>query len=81
MIELLKAIYSDNNFAHKQISFARKCILPISGGRINMSAEKLAVRNFIRDNQLDFNNTDLLAMALRHPSYAQEKNSPITTNG
>ncbi|MGI5911983.1 MAG: ribonuclease III [Syntrophomonadaceae bacterium] len=39
-----------------------------------MSAEKLAVRNFIRDNQLDFNNTDLLAMALRHPSYAQEKN-------
>jgi len=40
-----------------------------------MNAEKIAAQNFIRDNQIDFRDHDLLAMALTHPSYAQEKNS------
>ena len=39
-----------------------------------MSTERATARNFIRDHELPFNNQDLLAMALTHPSYAQEKN-------
>lgn len=39
-----------------------------------MSPEKIVARNFISDNQLEFNNLEQLAMALTHPSYAQERN-------
>lgn len=39
-----------------------------------MSAEIITARNFMRDNQLEFNDRSLLSLALTHPSYAQEKN-------
>lgn len=39
-----------------------------------MSPEKISARKFLRDNQLEFSDPDQLAMALTHPSYAQEKN-------
>lgn len=36
---------------------------------------KNLVRNFMLDNQLSFQDDNLIAMALIHPSYAQEKNT------
>lgn len=36
---------------------------------------KNLVRNFMQDNQLSFQDDNLISMALIHPSYAQEKNT------
>ncbi|NLX03299.1 MAG: ribonuclease III [Syntrophomonadaceae bacterium] len=36
--------------------------------------EKTAARKFMDDNELNISDSDLLVMALTHPSYAQEKN-------
>lgn len=38
-----------------------------------MSSDYSAVKQFLKDNQLQFNNPLLLHTALMHPSYAQEK--------
>ena len=36
--------------------------------------EKTAARKFINDNELNIADSNLMVMALTHPSYAQEKN-------
>ncbi|MGR6836230.1 ribonuclease III [Syntrophomonas erecta] len=40
------------------------------------SSELKAAEHFLSNNGLEFNKIELMAMALTHPSYAQERNTP-----